>query len=197
MQNQDLKREMSRPTRAADFYARLMQLSLAGRRPECETQFLQRVGPFKAFADEFTPIAYFCKLHLADRRPGTVIEHVLGNQRFDARISSSGAEGGAAAFLEVTCLEDKREHDSRTQMSRGETGRLTFKRFQVVEAALDRFKSKCCKPYSPTTTLLIYNKFPVPALTLDLARSLREAKANINCPFEAVFVLDTRVCVEI
>jgi len=187
-----LKKLLSNEYTAKEYLQRTWEICLAYRKtPEQEANFLRRKGSLKQLADEMVPIGYFCK-HFFTKNPELVkIRLILGNQQYDAEVHDVRILSSGINFLEVSCIEDRTEHDSRVEQLSQDKSYISHTTREIFEMTNNLIIKKSSISYPKNTSLLIYSKIAFPRELYELfefehAFKFRESLKN----FHSVFILD-------
>lgn len=187
-----LKNILSEEYTAKEYLQKTLEICSAYRKTlEQEEDFLRRKGSLKQLADEMVPIGYFCK-HFFTQNPELIkIRLILGNQQYDAEVHDSRILSSGINFLEISCIEDRTEHDSRVELLSQDKSSISHTTREIFEMINNIIRKKSSKNYPKNTALLIYSKIAFPRELYELfefehAFEFRERLKN----FHSAFILD-------
>lgn len=164
-----------------------------------EKMFQSRKKFYKQLQDEMLPIGYFCDHYFTSQPELVEVALVLGNQTYDAKVIDRRPDSSGIEYLEIACIEDNQEHESRMEML--EKGRSTISRsetdlFDLINGIISK---KSPKNYPQNTALLMFSKIVYPEL---LYRNFEFEYASLFRPkldarFKCAFILDRKKLIQL
>lgn len=163
LDNEGLKVEMQRKIIARNYLNRARLLSSCFKRTEeGDKAFLLRKGFAKELCDEMIPIGYFCNHVFDDTSDDVTVQLILGNQTYDAIVSGSEDKRFGISYIEVTSLEDVREHRIREILDKNsyfseerDVSEINIRRMENINRIIQK---KSQKDYPTGTALVIFSK---------------------------------------
>lgn len=127
---------------------------------EGDETFLNRRGPAKELCDEMLPLGYLCEYFLERNWPGSEIQLILGNQKYDAIVSNATVLPGMPTHIEVTGIDPKDTHKLRQELAKAGVAKEVFSErerlYELADLLRDRLLTKSGNGYPPGTLLLMF-----------------------------------------